>query len=199
MVRAPDVGSLLNVKPDSNWTRRRGTTVFAGVKVGRSVLMEPSGSSSCDRVAHNRSSTLRAVVPGVFSGSVSVASAVPWEGEPGCDSPAFGVSSDTRGPGSSAPAETPAARIKNQANRATVTRATWYHPRLGADRPGTFPVLGGPGQWKPSSITYIGGSRFRQGIKEGDDILSRHSSWLAWSIRSVRRDAANPCANRKRP
>src|SRR5208337_4633560 len=112
VVRAGDIGSLLNVKPDSNWSRPRGTTVFAGVKVGRSVLIGPSGSSSCDRVAHNRSSTLRSVAPGFFSGSV-------------------GAASDTRGPGSWATAETPAAKIKSQANRAPSMRAIPYHPLLG--------------------------------------------------------------------
>src|SRR5208337_1243196 len=131
VVRAGDIGSLLNVKPDSNWSRPRGTTVFAGVKVGRSVLIGPSGSSSCDRVAHNRSSTLRSVAPGFFWGSVGAASSVAWEGELGCDTPAFGVSSGTRDPGSWAPAETPAAKIKSQANRATSTRAIPYHPLLG--------------------------------------------------------------------
>ena len=48
--RVPGVRSLLKVNPDSNWTRPRGTTVFAGVNVGRSVLIGPSGSSSCDSV-----------------------------------------------------------------------------------------------------------------------------------------------------
>src|SRR5208337_5695277 len=78
---------------------------------------------------------------GFFSDWDGAASSVPWEGEDSWDSPAF-ESSATRGPGSWAPAETPAAKTKSQANRATITRAIPYHPLLGADRPGTFPGLG---------------------------------------------------------
>ena len=77
--RVPGARSLLKVKPDSNWTRPSGTTVFAGVNVGRSVLIGPSGSSFCEKIAKNRSTMSLS-----FGGVVEVESsaAVSWAWAP---------------------------------------------------------------------------------------------------------------------
>ena len=88
-VRVVPVCSWLKVKPVSNWSRPRGTTVLAGVKVGRSVLIRPSGSSCCDIVARNRSSRLGCGEAGSESDCCGSSSTAPNEGEAGWYAPAF--------------------------------------------------------------------------------------------------------------
>ena len=83
----------LNVKPDSNWSRPGGTTVLAGVKVGRSVLIGPSGSSSCDTDAQNRSKRLGWACPTRNRISISLSPPFPFSAsaseENGCSAPVF--------------------------------------------------------------------------------------------------------------
>src|ERR1700677_4797981 len=55
LLRVTPAWVRLKVKPDSNWTRPSGTTVLAGVKVGRSVLIGPSRSASCENGARSHS------------------------------------------------------------------------------------------------------------------------------------------------